>query len=338
MSLPASNRFAVVLSALAVMGTAPAALAQQGYAAPSYGYALPGQLPPGYAMPAPQAPAAMPAPVAPPFGAPVPGYAMPGMPVPGFDPYGGFGSQWATFAPSEPNYAPYERPGANQTVEQEVPTVSTTVAETVPMTETAPVAASDYSYEVTPATGSATYIGNSAQISSGTDPYAMVPQQTTPGPQTEPTYQVVSPSFTQEYDAAAVASVPQQAPAAQGSVNIGGYEFETVPAANYVDLGAQTTVAAAPAPVMAAPAFTAPSVMPSGTHFVQVGSFIDPNRANNLVGQLASGGVQAFIVPAQVRGKLYHRVRIGAASKRDAELVLDQVRALNHYEARIVRG
>jgi len=216
--------------------------------------------------------------------------------------------------------------------------------------------AADYSYEMVPATGGATYVGNSAQMSTGSDPYSVVQQA--PAPQ--PTYQAIAPapqapapqpvyeaftpsaqaeqmSYTQQYDAAPApapaqqydVAVPAPAPMQQAPVNIGGYEFQTVPAADF----------AQQAPV-AAPSYAAqaPAVVPSGTHFVQVGAFLDPNRANKLINQLGSAGVQAFIVPAQVRGKLYHRVRIGAASKRDAEMVLDQVRGLNYYEARIVRG
>ncbi len=299
-----------------------------------------------------------------PGGYPVPGAAA-GFPVPGFDPYGGIpgyglSSQWSNFAPSEPNYAPAERAGATAPAEiatapapAPVPAPQTVPVETAKVATTTP----DYSYEVAPAS-SATYVDTTAQYSTGADPYQAITQQAAaPAQQPQTSYQVVEPNYTQAYEAAAAAP----APAVQETVpvNVGGYEYQPAQqqqlAADYYDLSAQTAAAAvaaiAPAAPQLAPApaayettnfettnFETTSFAPSGTHFVQVGAFLDPARANNLINKLGSAGVQAFSVPAQVRGKLYHRVRIGAASKRDAQLVLDQVRGLNYYEARIVRG
>ena len=335
-------------------GVAAPAPAPQGYAAPAVpNYAAPAA--PGYGAPAASGYGGVPQ--------PFPGYGVPGgFPAPtpgaqssGFGPYGyGLSSQWANFAPSEPNYAPAERVGTAPAAQAS--TAPAAPAATPVQSATVATTTSDYSYEVAPA-NSSTYVGTTAQISTGADPYqAIIEQQTTPP---QPTYQAVQPGYTQQYEAApapAPAYVVQEpapapapnytvaapAPAPQAPVNVGGYEYQAVPqqpAADYYDLSAQNAAAAAAAPAVApAPAYEVSSYAPQGTHFVQVGAFLDPARANNLLNKLGSSGIQAFIVPAQVRGKLYHRVRIGAGSKRDARLVLDQVRGLNYYEARIVRG
>lgn len=311
---------------------APAA---QGFAAPQ-----------GFAQPAPQGFAQQPVPQG--FGAPqpFPGYGVPGgyaAPVGGFDPYAamqGFGaqsSQWGQFAPSEPNYAPAERNAAQAAA----PAASAPAAAPVMESATTATVAPDYSYEVVPAApaSTATYVGNSQQITSGgNDPYQAVPAQQ------QGSYAVAQPSYTQQYDA--VAPAPQAAPVPQETVNLGGYEYQPVPqqpAADYYDLSAQTAAAAAAAVAAPAPAYEVSSyapqqVAPVAGHFVQVGAFLDANRANNLVNKLGAAGEQAFIVSAQVRGKLYHRVRVVAASKRDARVARDRIRNLGYYEARMVKG
>jgi cell division septation protein DedD len=234
--------------------------------------------------------------------------------------------------------------------------VTTTVA-------AAPVqqqASSDYSgLAVAPATGS-TYVGTTSQITV-IDPYQAVQQQVAPAPapQAAPQrYEPVSPTYTQQYDAgtAYTTTTPEPAPAPnytvaapapaqQAPVTVGGYEYTTAPqqpaAPDYYDLNAQTAAAAAAAIAAPAPAPAYVSQQPAMStagHFIQVGAFTDPARASKLVNKLGSSGQQAFIVPAQVRGKLYHRVRIAAASKRDARIVRDQVRDLGYYEARVVKG
>ena len=350
----------------AAQGFAAPAPQQPSYAAPAApqqpAYAAPQQAPQGYGT-APQ---------------PFPGYGVPGgfpvpgavgAPIAGFNPYGdpyGASSQWSQFAPSEPTYAPAERapaavaaapaPAAPATMQ---PIESATVATTV---------APDYTYEVAPATGS-TYVGSSAEFTTGVDPYQAIPAQPAPAytqqyqaapqqpqqPQ-QPAYtqQPQQPAYTQQYEVAP--QQPQQQyeatasyPAPQESVNVGGYEYQAAPqqpSTDYYDLSAQTAAAAAAAlataapqqqVVVAQPTYAAP-VAPRGAHFVQVGAFVDPGRANNLVNQLGSKGEQAIIIPAQVRGKLYHRVRVIAASQRDARVVRDRIRNLGYYEARVVKG
>ena len=382
----------------------------QGYGAPAQEIQVP-QVAPGYAGQIPQ--------VAPGYAGQVPqfpGYAEPAIPgypapfgAPGFgpDPYGfgpAFGFGYGPFAPSEPNYAPAEpeRPAAPEPAsvattpaEPATPPARTVTVEAPQATTTVSASSSDYSYEIAPATGS-TYVGTSTQIDTGpatySDPYQAIQSQQAPAPQQE--YQVVSPSYTQEYESLPSYAAPAPAPAPasqaytaapapapqtyapapqpqayapapapapqaystapapapqQGTVVVGGYEYTAAPApapqsADYYDLS-EATAAAAAAAIVAAPnqfdvaAFAVPQqAAPVGGYFVQVGAFLDRNRAVNLVNQLASGGQSAFIVPAQVRGRLYHRVRIGAGNRRDARAIRDQVRELGHYEARVVKG
>ena len=95
--------------------------------------------------------------------------------------------------------------------------------------------------------------------------------------------------------------------------------------------------------MQAAPAYDAAagyygSGAPASTHFVQVAAFLDQNRAERLVRKLQAAGESPIVTQGNVRGKLWHRVRIPALDKADARMVQGRVRGLGYYEARMVRG
>lgn len=78
--------------------------------------------------------------------------------------------------------------------------------------------------------------------------------------------------------------------------------------------------------------------------FVQVGSFRDARNAHRLVDRLDAEGMAegvyggAFVESANVRGEIYHRVRIGPiANAFEAERALRDAKALGHTGAQIVR-
>ncbi len=162
-----------------------------------------------------------------------------------------------------------------------------------------------------------------------------VPSQQTYAAEPQQTYVTAQPTYEPVQQQTFAAPAPVQ------PVNVGGYEYQNAqPAADYYDLNSQTAAAAAAA--IAAPqqvaAYAPQQVAPTGGHVVQVGAFIDQNRAARLVNRLGAAGEQAFVVPARVRGKIYHRVRISGGSKRDARAVRNRVRELGYYEARVVKG
>ncbi len=168
--------------------------------------------------------------------------------------------------------------------------------------------------------------------------------QSTSSYEEAPSYQQAAPSYQQaapSYQQQAAPSYQQAAPSYQQAVP--SYQqavpsYEPAPA-DYYDLNASRAAAAVAAPSYEVAAYAPQQqVAPRGGHFVQVGAFLDQARANRLVNKLGASGQQAFIVPAQVRGRLYHRVRIGAGSKRDARVIRNQVRELGYYEARVVKG
>ena len=147
----------------------------------------------------------------------------------------------------------------------------------------------------------------------------------------------------------------EAAPAYETSSNASSYEMTTEAAPIYsagTSYSAQgyETVASTTAPAYeAAPAYqstdyssaygTSSSSFSSGNnHFVQVGAFRNPARAERLVRKLQGAGEQAIITQATVRGKLFHRVRVPAIDKRDASAVRSRIRGLGYYEARTVRG
>lgn len=335
------------------------AYAQQGYGAPAHGF--PAQVygaPTGYGVPTPasvygQPPQGYGQPGAPVYGQPAQGYPAPyGYPAPAPFGYPDFGS--SLFAPAEPIYAPAERFGGStatapaERAPAEAPQVTVAPASSaaapagnyieIPSAQaytnaTAPAPSAGYSVAA-PSSEAATYVGPSQQIAPAssyetTDPYSVILQQETAAPQ-QPVYEPYKPSYEQ-YQAPAV-----QAPAAQPVQQYETYQqtvIETAPAG--YEFGA---VAAPAAPVALAPQPTyAPSH--SGGHFVQVGSFRTPVRAERLVAMLAAAGEQAFIMPAVVRGKQYYRVRVAAGdNKRDASYVRDRIRNLGHYEAQVVKG
>ena len=344
----------------------------QSYPAPYGGAAAYGAPVPGYG---PGVPASVYGQPPQGYGYPVPGVAG----IPAVDPYGSypnFGS--SLFAPAEPIYAPAERFGGSSaaTAPAEPATAAAERVTTAPAPKgdyveiapsqaytSAPAVSSGYSVEA-PATESATYVGPSQQIAPAssyetTDPYSVILQQQPAAPQ-QPVYEPYKPVYEQ-YEQAAPQPVQQQyqsyeqaapAPAPQPVQQYQSYE-QAAPAPQPVpqyQSYEQTVIAPAPvqqaAPAyefgaVAAPSPAAPtySSVPAGSHFVQVGAFRDPNRAERLVSMLAAAGEPAFIVPAIVRGKQFYRVRVAAGdSKRDATYIRDRIRNLGHYEARIVKG
>ncbi|MBK1723759.1 SPOR domain-containing protein [Thiocystis violacea] len=81
--------------------------------------------------------------------------------------------------------------------------------------------------------------------------------------------------------------------------------------------------AATPAPpkkreVAAAPAPPPPRTDGVPSWVVQVASLGSSNSANELAGKLKSAGFTAFVERAEVRGKLFYRVRVGPEVNRDA--------------------
>ncbi len=206
-------------------------------------------------------------------------------------------------------------------------------------------------YNVTPSFNAAPAPTQSYTSAPNYTTAAPTPSYTTAAPAPSYTTAAPAPSYTTaapapNYAAApapnytVAAPAPQQAP-----LNTGSYEYQSTPSyepapADYYDLNASAAAAAVAAqPTYEVAAYAPPQpVARRGGHFVQVGAFLDQARAARLVNKLGASGQQAFIVPAQVRGRLYHRVRIGGGSKRDARVIRDQVRELGFYEARVVKG
>lgn len=324
----------------AAQGQVPAYTGQlpAGYSGVPSGYGFPAQDGEGYGF-APQGTEG--------YGFPGQGVNAYGIPGPtsapsyGYNPFGAqggfdtFAAPSFGFAPSEPNYAPAERYNGGSVA-------PASVVKAKPQPASAAEVNSGYTYEVAPSSGSQ-FVGTSTEIVPATsayteaDPYRSITQSAPAAyaPQGNATYQIVEPSYSQAYDEATravAAPAPVQTVPAQnfqafqpapGAAS--GYEFSApvavAPTPEYYDLNAAASIAA-----------------PASGHFVQVGAFRDPNRANNLINKLASSGEQAFIVPAQVRGKLYHRVRIAAGDQGDARAVRNRVRNLGYYEARVVKG
>lgn len=167
---------------------------------------------------------------------------------------------------------------------------------------------------------------------------ALAPQPVPTAPSFEPAqaYEPVqaydpAPSFQQApqaYEQVGTYGAPavEPAPAPQQVVTRGGYEFET--SAPQPAWGQQPAQAAWPQE----------RVVPvQGTHVVQVAAFRAVNRAEKLANKLRDSGVTAFVVEAQVKGKRWFRVRVGASDKRHARVVRDRIRELGYYEARILK-
>lgn len=311
-----------------------------------------------------QAPGAKPAPMPSLAGAPVYG--------------GAWGQRMAPatasqFAPAEPTYAPAEplrpnyaaapatyAPAAPATYAPAAPapaqyeSVDVTPAPAAPATTAAPAPATTqtYSYEMAPATSAPAYVGQSTEI--GTT-YA-----TAPATETAPAnpYEVVI-GQTGEIKSYEAAPAYQEAPAYQpapayDSTATSGYEMTTTveaapayPAATSYATQGYETVTAAPAYEAATPTYQAAiastdfgssSFSNGSNHFVQVGAFRNPARAERLVRKLQGAGEQPIVTQAIVRGKQYHRVRVPAMDKRDAKAVQTRIRGLGYYEARMVRG
>ena len=247
--------------------------------------------------------------------------------------YGGYGQPMqaasaSMYAPAEPSYAPAEPLRPNYSAAQPVAAQPTYESIDVTQSAAAPLPASSYSYQMAPATGS-TYVGQSQEIApsytTSADPYSVVTQG----------------SSAYEMGGTAT-SVPAYNTTA---TTMGTPTYEPAPAAYQAAPAYEPAPSYAPAPSYESSSITAPSYygqsssFSSGSnHFVQVGAFRNIARAERLVRKLQSAGEQPIITQATVRGKLYHRVRIPAADKRDAAYVRDRVRGLGYYEARTVRG
>ncbi len=179
-----------------------------------------------------------------------------------------------------------------------------------------------------------------------------------PAPEYNVTPSYSAPAATQNYAPSTNYTVAAPAPQAPEPINTGRYEYQSAAPsfqqaapsyqqspqsyeqapADYYDLSASKAAAAVAAPSYEVSAYAPPQQVRRGGHFVQVGAFLDHARAQRLVNKLGASGQQAFIVQAQVRGRQYHRVRIGGGSRRDARAIRDQVRELGYYEARVVKG
>ncbi len=225
--------------------------------------------------------------------------------------------------------------------------------------QAAPVATAANPYEVVigqsgavqSVDGNATYTATAAYqeapVYQAAPAYAPAPAyQAAPAYEAAPAYQP-APAYeaAPAYESSAVAPTYE--------TQTGGYEMTTeVPAYTAATTYGTEGYAAAPA-YQAAPAYEAApayqaalpaqqygsSSFSSGNqHFVQVGAFRNIARAERLVRKLQASGEQPIITQAEVRGKLFHRVRVPAMDKRDAKMVQSRIRGLGYYEARMVRG
>lgn len=74
----------------------------------------------------------------------------------------------------------------------------------------------------------------------------------------------------------------------------------------------------------------------SGKYSVQVGAFRDPARANGLAHRLRSKGYRVYLLTTEVRGELFHRVRVGEyESRQEAQRILDKLKEQEHLSGRI---
>ena len=74
-----------------------------------------------------------------------------------------------------------------------------------------------------------------------------------------------------------------------------------------------------------------PTISPTNMWAVQLGSFSDPERANNLAADLRKQGFAAFLRKLQNESELLHRVRVGPQKTRDsAEVIAAKLNAAGH--------
>lgn len=74
----------------------------------------------------------------------------------------------------------------------------------------------------------------------------------------------------------------------------------------------------------------------SDKYSVQVGAFRDPARANGLAQRLRSRGYAVYLLTTDVRGELFHRVRVGTfESTQEAQVILDRLKEQEHLSGRI---
>jgi len=236
--------------------------------------------------------------------------------------------------------------------------------------QAAPVQHSATTYQAEPVQQATTTYQAAPSYQSATPTYEAAPayqSQTTtfeaaaPAYQAQPTTIDVTSSYQSgsTYEAAPAyqtqSTTYEAAPAYETTNAASSYEMTTEAApiystgTSYSSQGYETVASTSAPAYEAAPAYqstdygsaygTSSSSFSSGSnHYVQVGAFRNPSRAERLVRKLQGAGEQAIITQATVRGKLYHRVRVPAVDKRDASIVRTRIRGLGYYEARTVRG
>jgi TolA-binding protein len=74
----------------------------------------------------------------------------------------------------------------------------------------------------------------------------------------------------------------------------------------------------------------------SDKYSVQVGAFRDPARANGLAQRLRSRGYAVYLLTTEVRGELFHRVRVGTfENTQEAQAIIDRLKEQEHLSGRI---
>jgi cell division protein FtsN len=76
---------------------------------------------------------------------------------------------------------------------------------------------------------------------------------------------------------------------------------------------------------------SATSTAPSGFWGVQVGAFTVRESAENLASELRQKGHESFVIPAEVGGKQYYRVRVKAGDNRNAAEQLEKTLSSEGY-------
>jgi len=250
-------------------------------------------------------------------------------------------------APATPDYktatAPAYQPAATPSYQTAPATTYQSATapayQTAPSYEAAPVQQSATSYQAAPAYQAATPTYETA-------PAAYQPQTTyeaAPAYQSQTSYEAAPATTYEAAPSYQSATSYEAAPAYETQSTASSYEMTTEAAPIYQEAPSYGTQGYE---TVAAPAYstndfgtsTSSSFSSGNGHFVQVGAFRNPARAERLVRKLQGAGEQPIITQATVRGKLFHRVRVPAMDKRDASTVRTRIRGLGYYEARTVRG
>lgn len=80
------------------------------------------------------------------------------------------------------------------------------------------------------------------------------------------------------------------------------------------------------------------SYLQSGKYYIQLGSFIDKNKANRLMAKFNDVGDGGAVVPINVKGKIMYKVAIGTfSSKAIAEKEMEQVLERGHFDCYVFR-